>query len=283
MIKHLYLTTLLFLATYTLASVSPVPQSLRSTVSQYIGKTQVSIEYSRPNVKEREIFGALVPYGEVWRTGANVSTSIEFDTPLSISGSELPAGRYSLFTIPEAESWTIIINSIPDQFGAFSYDQSMDSLRFTVKPKTSETHIESFEIAFSDLDYNVATIQLRWANTIVPISVSVSDESNHQVMLSDIENDIVNEGELTWGNYGEAARYYVAHNLDLDAADKWFATCLELNPNAFWMHVEHANLLISLDRKEDARTTLEAGLASAKRQNNKGGTDWVAARLAELD
>lgn len=283
MIKHLYLATLLSLATYTSASVSPVPQSLRSTVSQYIGKTQVSIEYSRPNVNEREIFGSLVPYGEVWRTGANVSTSIEFDTPLSISGTELPAGRYSLFTIPEADSWTIIINSVPDEFGAFSYDQSKDSLRVTVKPKTSNTNIESFEIAFTNLDHNVAEVQLRWKNTIVPISISVSDESNHQVMLSDIENDIINEREPTWGNYGEAARYYTTHNIDLEAADKWFAKSTELNPNAFWMNVEHANLLVSLDRKEDARATLEAGLASAKRQNNQGGTDWVASKLAELD
>ncbi|EDY85075.1 hypothetical protein VDG1235_4709 [Verrucomicrobiia bacterium DG1235] len=276
------LASALLLATLSEARVAPVPASLRSTLKQQIGKTNVTVEYSRPNVKDRVVFGELVPFGEVWRTGANVSTALKFDTPLTIGDTELPAGRYSLFTIPRESSWTIIVNTVPDEFGAFTYDAAKDALRFEVEPFTIPSHIETFEIAFAELGKNVGQLQLRWANTIVPIPLSVTEESNDQVMLSEIKADIIDGGEPTWGNYGEAARFYDKRDLDLAAADEWYGKCTELNPNAFWMHVEHANLLIRLERLNEARAELEAGLSSAEKQNHEDGINWIKGELAKL-
>ncbi len=264
------------------ATILPVPVSLRSTVHQQIGKTNVAVEYSRPSAKGRPIFGDLVPYGEVWRTGANVSTSLDFDTPLTIGDTELPAGRYALFTIPGEKSWTIIINAVPDEFGAFTYKPEKDVLRFEATPIHSETYIETFEIAFANLGQNSAELQLRWANTTVPVPLAVTEASNHQVMLSHIKADIIDGGDPTWANYGEAARYYDKHDLDLEAADQWYAKCAELNPDAFWMYVERAKLLLRLDRQSDARSTLEGGLKAAQRIKNQGGIDWIKGELANL-
>ncbi len=278
----LFLFALLSLVQLAQADIRPIPISFRSTVAQEVGKTSVSIEYSRPNAKGREIFGALVPFGEVWRTGANQCTSIAFDTPLTIGGTELPAGHYSLFTIPEADSWTIVINSVPDQFGAFSYDESKDVLRFSATPRQFSAPIETFEIVFTDVADNKANIELRWSNTAVSFPISVTDESNHQQMLSEIRRDIIEGNAPTWGNYGEAARYYDNHDLEPELATSWYAKCVELNPDAYWIFVEYAKCLKKLSKTGEAKAVLEAGLASAQRQNNDGGIAWIKGEIANL-
>lgn len=274
--------TVTFASLHLQAEVRPVPASLKSTITQEVGKTEVSITYSRPNANGREIFGALVPYGEVWRTGANQATTVELSTDVALGGHNVAKGRYSLFTIPGEDSWTILLNTVPDQFGAFSYDAAMDLLRFEVPVESQAAHVETFEIGFTNVANNAATIVLSWANSRIAIPVSVTDESNYAQIQAEIDRDIIGGAEPTWGNYGEAARFYVKRDKDLATAVVWFGKCTELNPQAFWMYYEKARLLAKLGRKDEAIAAANAGIAAAKSTNHQGGQDMGKGVLADI-
>lgn len=141
-------------------------KSPKVEVSETIGETKVAINYGQPSMREREIFGALVPYGKVWRTGANEATTIEFSNAVSISGKEVPAGKYALFTIPNESSWTIILNSVSDQWGAYNYNASKDVLRFDVKPTPTKA-TEAFTITVS----SGGSVEMKWENTAVHFKI----------------------------------------------------------------------------------------------------------------
>lgn len=147
-----------------------VRASPNATVSQTIGTTDITISYGRPGVKEREIFGELVPYGEVWRTGANESTALVLSKDVTIEGNELEAGTYSLYTIPGKESWTIIINS-KLSWGT-EYDESQDVLRFEVDALEGE-FMERMMFYFTDVTDDSATLVLRWDEVKVPFTIQV--------------------------------------------------------------------------------------------------------------
>jgi hypothetical protein len=264
------------------ATVRPVPASLKSIITQDVGKTAVSITYSRPNANGREIFGALVPYGEVWRTGANQATTIELGTDVTLGEHNVAKGRYSLFTIPGEDSWTIILNTLPDQFGAFSYDAATDLLRFDVPVESQAVHVETFEIGFTHVANNTATIDLSWANSRVSIPISVTDESNNAEIQAEIDRDIIGGAEPNWGNYGEAARFYVKQDKDLATAVVWYDKCNELNPEAFWIYYEKARLLAKLGRKDEAVAAANAGIAAAKAAKHQGGQDMGKGVLADI-
>lgn len=266
----------------TFASVNPVPASLRSTVSQNVGKTSVTIDYSRPNAKGRDVFGKLVPYGEVWRTGANMCSSIEFNTDVALGGTVVPAGRYGLFSVPGEKEWTIILNSNADQFGAFTYNAEDDILRFAAKAHPHGASTETFEIVFTDAIGNTANIELRWQDTAVSFPIAVTDQTNDQVILSEIQRFVIDAENPTWGDLGEAARFYAKKGMDLEQAAKWYEQSLALNPKAFWLFVEQANVYKQLDQKKAAKNALLAGLESAKSQNNQGGVDWINGEIAKL-
>jgi hypothetical protein len=136
--------------------------------SAAIGDVDVEITYGRPKVKKRTIWGALVPYGEVWRTGADEATTITFSDDVEVEGEALTAGTYSLFTVPSEGSWTVIFNKVPNQWGAFRYNQSEDALRVSVEPTTGE-HVE--ELTF-EIGGDAGTVLLSWEKVRVPISIS---------------------------------------------------------------------------------------------------------------
>jgi hypothetical protein len=152
----------------------PLPRpSPNATVSQSIGITEVTVHYSRPGVKGRPIWGKLVPYGEVWRTGANENTTIRFSTSVRIDGKELPAGLYGLQTIPGADDWTIILSRDADQWGAFSYKPDHDALRFHAKPAAAGAAQEWMTFDFADLSDSSAVLELRWERLVVPFKIEV--------------------------------------------------------------------------------------------------------------
>jgi len=153
--------------------------SPKAFVTQTIGKTDVSISYSRPGVKGRKIWGGLVPYNKVWRAGANEATKITFSTDVLINGKKLRKGAYSFFVIPTEKNWTIIFNKVADQWGAFEYNPAEDILRLTVKPETTNFH-EWLEYTFSDMKVNEknikansAVINLIWEKVKIPFTVKV--------------------------------------------------------------------------------------------------------------
>ena len=278
------LCTIVFLLTSLITfSVEPPRASLAATTSQTIGLTEVSVSYSRPNANERDIFGALVPFDEVWRTGANEATVIEFSTEATIGGNQIAAGRYSLFTIPGKQTWTVIINETADQFGAFSYDASHDLFRFSAPARRVSDHQETFEIGFANVGDNRADLELRWGNLVTSIPISVTEETNHQQMLTAIRRDIIDGEAPTWGNYGEAARYYVARDIDLPQAIEWFEKCNELNPDAWWMFVEKARALALAGRKDAAIAAVETAIQGAVDTGQTDGENWARSVLAEIN
>ena len=158
--------TFLMLAIVTSSLAQEKPASPQATATGKIGAANVKIVYCQPSARGRKIMGGLVPYGEVWRTGANEATTIEFDKPVKIEGKDLAAGKYSLFTIPGENEWTIIINKESKQWGAYKYKQEEDVLRVAVKPTKTSTPVETFNIAVVKDE-----VQMKWENTAVAFKV----------------------------------------------------------------------------------------------------------------
>lgn len=151
---------------------APAP-SPACTLKQRVGLTDIEIVYSRPGVKGRTIFGGLVPYDKVWRTGANEATRITFSTAVKFNGADVPAGTYGLFTIPGKDEWTVILNKTPSQWGAFHYDEKADLLRVKATPVTLADPVETFTIDINDLRDDSATLDLVWEKTRVPVKLSL--------------------------------------------------------------------------------------------------------------
>lgn len=143
--------------------LSPVAEIHTSLV----GSVKLDLQYGSPSVKGRKIWGELVPYGKVWRTGANEATTFEVDKDITVNGQTLTAGRYSLFTIPDKEEWTIIFNSIPDQWGAYNYDETKDVLRITVKPIPHEELTEQLQINVEEQ----GVVSIMWEYLEIPFKI----------------------------------------------------------------------------------------------------------------
>lgn len=197
------------LALFLLSAITAIPakaqmelpeKSPKGQVMQTVGLTEITITYHSPGVKGREIFGGLVSYGEMWRTGANKATSIEFSKAVTINGTELDAGKYSLFTIPKEDNWTIIINSETELWGTGGYSKENDVARFSVTPKTLNRSIERMRFVFDDFDNESATIALEWDRTHIPFEVNVN--TGEQAMKS-IEASL----NPSWRMYSDAASY----------------------------------------------------------------------------
>lgn len=171
----------LIITTSALAQVKTPRPSPGSTLMQTVGLTDITIKYSRPGVKGRAIWGALVPYDKVWRTGANEATSIAFSDDVTVEGQKLAKGMYSLHTIPGKDQWTIIFNSVADQWGSYSYDAAKDVLRVNVKPETG-SHTEWLTFEVPDLTTDTAKIAIRWEKIVVPFTVNT--DSTARVMAS---------------------------------------------------------------------------------------------------
>lgn len=219
LIFFLFITTTLF-AQIDLPRLSP-----KASVSQTIGYTVISIEYSRPGVKGRKIWGGLVPYNKVWRTGANESTRIQFTTDVIIEGNKIPAGIYSLYTIPEENEWTVIINKALTW--GINYFPEQDLLRFKVKPQ-SAPFTERLLFTIPELTDSSCNIVMNWEN--LQISFNVEVELTKQV-YSKIKEAIANAKEDNWQIYVVAANYAAEHEVFLDEAFQWIDKALSMSKN----------------------------------------------------
>ena len=197
------------------------------TLKQRVGLTDIEVVYSRPGVKGRTIFGGIVPYGQVWRTGANQATKITFSTPVKLEDADFPAGTYALFTIPGEKEWTIIINRNSNQWGSFRYNEKDDVARFKVMPATLAENVETFTIEFNHIRDESAVIDLLWEKTVVPIhlKVEVADK-----VVPQIEAAMAAPGKKQAGFYFQAATFYYNHDLDQKKALDWVNAGLANNP-----------------------------------------------------
>ncbi|HXR48070.1 MAG TPA: DUF2911 domain-containing protein [Candidatus Limnocylindrales bacterium] len=221
------------------------------TLKQRVGLTDIQVDYSRPGVKDRTIFGGIVPYGQVWRTGANQATRLTFSTPVKLEGHEIPAGTYALFTIPGESEWTIIINKNANQWGAFQYNEKDDVVRFKVTPTMlTDTRVETFTIELNHIRDESAVLMLVWDNIVVPIRLEVEVAGK---LVPQIEAAMAAPGKKSDGFYFQAATFYYDHNLDLKKALEWVNAGLADNPRiAFEMFHLKAELLAKLGDKQGA-------------------------------
>lgn len=238
---------------------TPAP-SPYAEVKQVIGLTDVNVTYSRPGVKGRTIFGDLVAYGTLWRTGANRATTIEVEGDVSIGGKEVKKGKYSVFSIPGKDEWTVIINSDATA-STGKYKKENDVCRITVKPNKTSAKIETFTIQFANLKDNSADLQIMWENTLVSIPVTVDVEKQ---VLAKIDN--VMAGPSSRDLYA-AAKYYYDNDKDINQAVKWINKSVEMDGEnqKFWVVHWQAQILAKSGDKKAAIAAAEKSKALAEK------------------
>jgi hypothetical protein len=209
--------------------------------------TDIEIVYSRPGVKDRPIFGSLVPYGEVWRTGANASTKVTFSTPVKFGGVDVPAGTYALYTIPQANEWTVILYKNTALSSTANYDPKDDAARVKVKPVRLSQAVETFTIDVNDVRDESATLNLSWDRVRVPVKLEIPIKDR---LASQIEAAMAaSEGTKP---YYQAASFYHDHDLDLQKALKWVDAAIAEREAHFIVHLK-AKILAKLGDKAGAR------------------------------
>ena len=260
----LSLTTAAFilLGTEITQAQAKFPQaSSTSTITQGLGIKNITLSYQRPNIKGRKVFGGLVPYNEVWRTGANTIPAITFQEDVTIEGNIVPAGTYGLFTIPTPSEWTIILSKNAKQWGAYQYKQEDDFLRFKVKPQTIANKVETFTIAFDDVTTNSTNVSLTWENTRVGFSIKV-DQSKE--IISSIDQAMQGDKKP----YFPAAQYYFNNNLDINKAAQWIKLADEGNTEAAHIKYWKSRILAKAGDKAGAKKAAQEGIEMAKKLNN---------------
>jgi len=243
-----------------------------TTLKQRVGITDIEVNFSRPSMRGREIFGGLVPYDQQWRTGANNATKLTFSTAVKLNGAAVPAGTYELFTIPGKTEWTIIIHKNMSQWGDYQYDAKNDVVRFKAKPITLAAPMETFAIGLSDLRDNSATLYLAWEKTRVPMKLEVDTVG---MLLPQIEAAMAAEGGKK--PYFASAMFFYENNLDLKKAIAWMDAGLAENPKAFWMIYRKGLILQKMGDKAGALAAATTSLEMASQA--KGGIKDEYTRL----
>jgi hypothetical protein len=232
--------------------------SQHGVTTQTIGISTITIDYSRPLAGTREVWGKTVPYGKVWRSGANENTTITFSDDVTIEGKPLAAGTYGLHMIPDKDQWTIIFSKNSTSWGSFSYDEKEDALRVTVKPAAGQA-FDTLTYTFDDVKPDSAVATLRWEKIAVPFRVSVDVKA---VTLKSIRNQLRSVGGFTWAGYDEAANWCLDNNYNLEEALKWEDTSIQ-NEDRFENLETKSRILDAMGKKDEAAKTLSAALAKA--------------------
>lgn len=244
---------------------TPAP-SPSTTVKQEFALSSVEVNYSRPAARGRKIFGDLVPYGKVWRTGANSATTISFGEDVTFGDKKVPAGKYGLLTIPDAGSWTIILSKQLDVTSPAAYKQDQDIARITVQSGNLPISIENFMIVFDNITSNSMQMNMVWENTGVSIPIKAAIEEKIMAQI----NDLMNKDNKP---YFQSAMYYMENGKDLNTALGWFDKAIAQNPSAFWVQHQKANCLAKMGRKQDAIAAANKSIELAKVAKND---DYVA-------
>jgi hypothetical protein len=264
--KHLLLTAFTLLAVFTSASAqikTPAPSPTCKT-SQEVGLIKIDVEYSRPSAKGRKIFGDLLPFGEMWRTGANASTKITFSDKVKVNGTELPTGTYALYTVPGEKEWSVIFYKNTNFWGTPGKDFSEADVaaRFSVTPTTLKDLVETLTINIGNIKNSSADIEITWENTKVSIPVSLDTDGK---VMADIKAQIDGPSATT---YYQSARYYLEEKKDLNVALAWMQMALDKGGEKFYMVRTKALILAELGRYKDAISTAERSTELAKAESN---------------
>ena len=244
---------------------TPQP-STTQTVKQDFGLGGIELSYSRPNMKGRKIFGDLVPFDKVWRTGANSATTLTFSDDVIIGGTKVPAGKYGLLTIPSANEWTIIITKQTDVTSPAAYKQDMDVVRVKAKPMALPWSFETFGMSFENIKDNSLELMMAWDKTVVSLPITTDVDGK---VMKQIETIMTKDNRP----YFAAAAYYADNGKDLNQAVAWFDKAIEQNPQAFWIYYQKAKALAKQGKKAEAMAVSAKSMELAKAAKND---DYVA-------
>ncbi|MEO7765922.1 MAG: DUF2911 domain-containing protein [Ferruginibacter sp.] len=226
---------------------TPQP-STTQTIKQNFGLSFIELSYSRPNIKGRNVMGDLVPFGKVWRTGANQATTLTFGDDVTIGDKKIAAGKYGLVSIPGKDSWTLIITKQLDITSPAAYKEENDVVRVNLKPVTLNDKVETFTIQFANVKASSCDLNLIWDKTGITLPISTDIDGK---VMSQIKNTMTKDNLP----YFNAAMYYMENGKDLNQALTWFNKAAEQNPNAFFVYYQKASCLAKLGKKQDAITT----------------------------
>src|SRR5438876_6119044 len=263
MIRGVLRGVLFCLSVATMSGISPAQSfvldlprpSQRAQITQRVGITDVTINYHRPLVKGRKIWDALVPYGKVWRAGANENTTISFSDPVTIEGKPLDKGTYGLHMIPAADQWTIIFSKNSTSWGAFTYNEAEDALRVNVKPQAAEMH-NALTYDFDQLQPDSAVVVLEWEKLAVPFKVGVDV---HDVVQASLKKQLRNLSQYTWMSWDDAANYLLTEKIAYDDALTYANKSIE-NEDRYDNEMTKSKALTALNRKDDAAVALKKAL-----------------------
>ncbi len=256
--KQLFLALAMFMTVADASAQLKLPAlSPGAKISQDFSTSNIEISYSRPSMRGRKIFGDLVQYGNVWRTGANSATKVKFGEDVIINGTTVKAGEYALYTIPNTAEWEIIFNKGIGNWGTAGYEKADDIVRFKVKPRMLDKNVNTFTVNIGNITYNTCNIELAWEKTKIIIPVTAD---NKERLDKSIEQAINNPTVP----YFQAATYYYETDQNLDKAYSYVNKAVEQNPKAFYMWLLKARIAQKMGKKQEAITAAKTSMETAK-------------------
>lgn len=270
------MTLFLMIGTTAIAQQIDTPRpSPLGTVTQKVGLSEFTITYSRPSTKGRKVFGDIVPLNKLWRFGANMATVFKSNEEFSIQGNKVAAGEYSLFAIPSATEWTLILNKTAKMSGTSNYKEEEDALRFKVKSESTPYKTETFTIGFANIRDNAATIEITWENTKVTFDVNVEFDAK---VMKQIDDAMAGPSA---GAYNTAASYYFNNNKDLKKALEYVNKALEKGGDKYWILTLKAQIQGALSDYKGAVETASKAIVLAKADEDDAYVSSNTTRIAE--
>ena len=276
--KKIIFILAMIIANYASEAQVKTPQaSPKSTLTQVVGLTNVEVVYSRPSAKGRDVFNNLVPFGKLWRTGANENTLITFSDDVVIDGKTLPKGKYALYTTPRADSWEIIFYTATDNWGnPENWDETKVALKTTVKSEHIDRLVESFTIGINNLDNNFAHLEISWEKTIVALKFEVPTA---KMAMASIDKVLAGPSA---GDYFSSAQYLFQSNGDLTKALTYVNKALDMNKDKpFWYNRLKSLIQAKQGDKNGAIETAKISLASAEAAKNQDYVKMNKESIAE--
>jgi hypothetical protein len=245
-------------------------------ISQDFGLSTIELSYSRPGVKGRKIFGDLVPFGKVWRTGANQATIISFGDSVIIGGTPVPPGKYGLLTVPGPDEWTIIITKQLDVTNPSAYKADQDVVRVKARRQAFPYPIETFTILFSNITASACDLALIWDKTLVALPIKTDVDSK---IMGQINTALTKDSFP----YFTAAVYYLDNKKDIYKALEWFNKAVEQNPKAYFMFYQKARCQAKMGRNKEAIATAQQSMQLAREAKNEDYVELNEKLIATLE
>ena len=260
--RIIYTMFLLFVSFYGFSQLKTPSASTASEIEQVVGLTEIEVDYNRPSKRGRVIFGNLVPFGKIWRTGANSGTEISFSTDVSINGENINEGTYSIFSIPNEDSWQIIFYSDTDLWSVpRNWDESKIIFQSNFKSNTNNKVVETFSISFEDITNNNVNLVFSWDDTNVIVPIDVPTKSLVEKKMGDDPKS---------SDYYSAAVYYLQENINLDIALKWMNKAIEMIENPRFFQLRQQSLILAANGQyKNAIKVAEKSLELSIQANNE--------------